>query len=260
MRVAPLTGVLGAEIEGIDLAALDDAGFAELRAALDRFGVIRVAGGELDAPALAQLTRRFGPLFIHPLVDNKAAENEAVLSLTREPGDETVFGGEGWHADVTWLKPEGAVSVLHALETPEAGGDTAFASSTAAFEALSEGMKATLRGLIGVNAYHWYERREDPAFTARHPVVRRLASGREALYLDTMFTCRFEGWSVEDSAPLIRWLHDWRLRPEFTCRIRWRPGDTAIWDNRAVVHYPIHDAPQARRRMIRATAMAEDTR
>ena len=183
-----------------------------------------------------------------------------VLELLREPEDAEMFGGESWHSDITWLKPAGYASILHAVELPEVGGDTAFGSTIAAFESLSEGLKETLRGLTAFHAYHWYERREDPEWTAEHPVVRRTDDGREALYVTRMFTSRFNGMTVEESRPLLNYLFDHQERHEFTCRFRWRLGDVLIWDNRFCLHYPINDfalphGHRARRRMIRTSSM-----
>ena len=130
----------------------------------------------------------------------------------------------------------------------------------AAFETLSPGLQTLLRTLTGVHAYHWYERREDPQWTAEHPVVWRTPDGREAIYVTRMFTSRFAGMTVEESAPLLSYLFDLQERHEFTCRFRWRAGDVLFWDNRYCLHYPINDfsgvhAVKQRRRMIRTTSM-----
>lgn len=222
--------------------------------------MLRFREQSLDRFQLSAFARHFGPPFLHPLVNNGFEDCPDVLELVREPGDVEMFGGESWHADITWLKPAGHVSILHGLEIPPVGGDTAFASTIAAFAALSPGMQAMLRGLGGVNAYHWYERREDPEYTAEHPIVRRAADGREGLYLTRMFTSRFAGMTEAESAPLLAFLFDHQERHEFTCRFRWRPGDVLIWDNRFTLHYPINDftgaaALQTRRRMIRTSTM-----
>lgn len=260
MKVSPVSGVIGAEVEGVDLNVLSTDEEAGLKAALDAHQVIRVRGQSLDRFQLSALGRRFGPPFLHPLVDNGYDDCPEVLELLREPDDAKMFGGESWHADVTWLDPVGSVSILHSLEVPDCGGDTAFSSTIAAFSALSPGLQDLLRGLKAVHAYHWYERREDPQWTAEHSVVWRTADGREAIYVTRMFTSRFAGMTVEESAPLLGYLFDLQERHEFTCRFRWRAGDVLFWDNRYCLHYPINDfsgphAPEQRRRMIRTTSM-----
>ncbi|MGB0504578.1 MAG: TauD/TfdA dioxygenase family protein [Pikeienuella sp.] len=256
MKVSPITGALGAIVEDIDLNDLQGDASAALISALDEHLVLYTPGQSLDRFQLSALGRRFGPSFLHPLVSNGFDDCPEVLELLREPEDQIMFGGEGWHGDVTWLKPAGYASILHGLEIPPVGGDTVFASTIAAFEALSPGLQDTLRGLRAVHAYHWYEKREVPEWTAVQPVVRRHpATGREGLYINSMFVSRFEGMTEGESTPLLRWLYDHMIRHEFTCRFRWCVGGVLIWDNRFTLHYPINDFSGQRRRMIRTTAM-----
>ena len=253
--IEPITGALGARLTGLNLAALNDAEFATLKAALDEHLVLYVPDQDLDRHQLAALGNRFGPPFLHPLVNNGFEDEPAVLELLRRPEDAIMFGGESWHGDVTWMDPAGYVSILHAKELPPVGGDTGFASTIRAFEALSDGLKKMLRGMKAVHAYHWYERREDPDYLALHPVVRQTADGREGLYLNRMFVSRFENMTVEESQPLLTYLCDHLQRHEFTCRFRWETGGVILWDNRFTLHYPINDFSGQRRRMIRTTSL-----
>ena len=255
IEIAPITGALGATVAGLDLAALPDADFTTLKAALDEHLVLYASNQSLDRHQLAALGQRFGPLFYHPLVQNGFDDEPAVLELLRQPEDEIMFGGESWHGDVTWRTPVGHVSILHGIEVPPVGGDTGFASTIKAFEALSGGLKTTLRPLKAIHAYHWYERREDPKFSATHPVVRRTADGREGLYVNRMFTNRFDGMTVEESQPLLTYLFDHMQRHEFTCRFRWEKGGVILWDNRFTLHFPINDFSGQRRHMIRTTTL-----
>ena len=255
MKISPVTGALGATVDGVDLSALDDAGFAAVETALAAHLALYFPDQSLDRHQLAALGRRFGPPFLHPLVDNGFADEPSVLEIVREPDDRAMFGGESWHVDVSWLDRVGTVSILHAKELPPVGGDTGFASSIAAFEALSEGMKATLRTLKAVHAYHLYEGREDPDYSAVQPVVRKCPDGREALYLTSMFNQRFEGMTPAESAPLLNFLFAHQIRHEFTCRFRWTQGGVLMWDNRTTLHYPINDFTGHRRRMIRTTSL-----
>ena len=87
-----------------------------------------------------------------------------------------------------------------------------------------------------------------------HPVViRHPDTGRRALYVNPGFTLRFEGWSDEDSRPLLQYLYSQATRPEFTCRFRWQPGSIAFWDNRSTWHLAVNDYHGQRRLMHRIT-------
>ena len=256
MKVTPVSGALGADVDGLDLNTLDDTGFSSLQAALDSHLVLRFRGQSLDRFQLAALGERFGPPFLHPLVDNGFDDCKAVLELLRLPEDKIMFGGESWHADISWLKPAGYVSILHSQEIPPVGGDTAFGSTIRAFETLSPTLQDLLRGLEANHSYHWYDRREEPDYSATHPVVRKHpVTGAEGLYVTRMFTNRFIGMSEAESAPLLGYLFDHQERAEFTCRFQWQVGDVLIWDNRFTLHYPINDFSGHRRRMIRTSSM-----
>ena len=115
--------------------------------------MLYLPGQSLDRFQLDWLGRFFGPPFLHPLVNNGYPDCPAVLELLRKPEDTIGFGGEGWDADVTWMNPVGYVSILHGLEIPAVGGDTGFASTHAAYDALSPGMQKLLDGMEAVHSY-----------------------------------------------------------------------------------------------------------
>lgn len=256
IEIHPLAGALGADVTGVTLSGASNDECAVLRTALDQHQVIRVRGQELDRFQLSALGAKFGPHFHHPIVSNGFDDCPEVLELRRDEDDQALFGGESWHADISWMKPVGYVSILHALEIPSCGGDTCFASTTAAFETLSPAYQELLRGLKAVHAYHWYERREEPPHVALHPVVRaHPVTGREGLYVNRMFTSRFVDMTVEESAPLLDYLFAHMERHEFTCRFRWQVGDVLMWDNRFCLHYPLNDFSGQRRRMIRTSTL-----
>ncbi len=256
MRPSPITGALGAELSGIDLADPNEQSITTLRSALDEFLVVKVSDQSLDRFQLSRLGAMFGPHFLHPIVSNGYEDCPEVLELLRKPEDKVSFGGYSWHADITWMNPGGYASFLHAKEIPEVGGDTSFASTIAAFERLSAGMQSSLRNLTAVHAYNWFERREVKPWVVEHPVVRKhSATGREGLYINRMFTSRFSGMTVEESAPLLEYLFGRMEEHDVTCRFRWRQGDLLIWDNRFTLHYPINDISGKLRRMIRTSVL-----
>jgi taurine dioxygenase len=135
-----------------------------------------------------------------------------------------------------------------------------------AFDSLSDGLKKLLSTLKGVNTSAKADvskTREDriksdgkaaKQFTAEHPVVRtHPETGRKALYVNLGHTSRFAGWTEEESAPLLNYLFQHQVRPEFTCRFAWQPGSIALWDNRCAQHNPVNDYHGYRRVMHRIT-------
>lgn len=269
ITVQKVAGALGAEIGGVDLSvALDDATIAAIRAALVEHQVIFFRDQSLTPEQQLAFGRRFGPLNIHPYVAGMADHPE-VMEIIKEPTDRINFGG-GWHSDMSFLETPAIGSILYAVELPDWGGDTLFASQAAAFDALSPGLQATLEGL---NAIHSAEREYAPtgpsaqkresmkisdaegmAGRFSHPMVKvHPETGRKALYVNPAFTMNIEGWSRRESKPLLDYLFEHSRKEAFTCRLRWRPGTVAFWDNRSVWHYALNDYPGQRRHMRRVT-------
>jgi taurine dioxygenase len=215
-----------------------------------------------------RLGRRFGPLNIHPYVSGMAGHPE-VMEIIKEPEDRINFGG-GWHSDMSFLETPSIGSILYAVQTPGFGGDTLFASQAAAYDALSEGLKATLEGLSAVHsAGREYSAQgasaqkrssmqvaeaEGAAGEFVHPVVKaHPETGRRALYVNPAFTMRIDGWTSRESRPLLEFLFEHSRQERFTCRFAWRDGSVAFWDNRQVWHYALNDYPGQRRHMRRVT-------
>jgi len=268
IEVQPIAGACGAEIHGVDLAASigDAATIADVRRALLDHCVIFFRDQQLEPEQHKALARRFGKIFIHPNYNGVAPDPE-ILTFLREPGDERIIGEE-WHTDTT-MSPEPPMgAILHALEVPPYGGDTMFASQYAAYDALSDGMKAMLGKLravhsdrkvagpgAGMNAKRSTKVREDADWretVSVHPVVRtHPETGRKLLYVNASYTVGFEDMTEAESQPLLDYLLDHGHRPEFTCRFRWQPGSVAFWDNRCTKHIAVHDAGPFRRLMRR---------
>jgi taurine dioxygenase len=160
--------------------------------------------------------------------------------------------------------------ILYAVETPGFGGDTLFASQAAAYDALSDGLKATLEGLRAVHsagreysaqgasaqkrASMQVAEAEGAAGEFVHPVVKvHPETGRRALYVNPAFTLRIDGWTSRESRPLLDFLFEHSRQERFTCRFSWRDGSVAFWDNRQVWHYALNDYPGQRRHMRRVT-------
>ena len=275
IRIAPLAGALGAEITGVTLSGLhDDDIWQEILRAFVEYSVIVFRDQKLEPDDLMRIGARFGPPAHYPFVTGMNGF-PYIFEVVKEPQEKTNFGGN-WHSDTAYLKQPPLATLLHAVETPAHGGDTLFASTCAAYDALSDGMKRLAGGLIGVNsaalkhgggrsamhakiggmAVHDTERAEE--YEAEHPLVRtHPESGRKALYLSRSHTIRFKDMSEDESRPLIDYLQAHQTKPEFTCRVRWAPGTLTVWDNRCTQHSAINDYHGQRRRMRRITVGAQ---
>jgi taurine dioxygenase len=275
ITVRPIAGALGAEVSGVNLAQpLADATIGEIRTALLQHQVIFFHDQHMTPEQHLAFGHRFGDLQVHDFVEAMAGYPE-ILEVRKEPEEKRNFGG-GWHTDVSYLERPSLGSVLYALEVPDYGGDTMFASQYLAYEALSDGMKRMLGGMTaihsarrpyGPNAARAHEYGpssmqfkfgEAAHDEIEHPVVRTHAeTGRKALYVNRTFTLRFKDMTEQESAPLLEYLWDHAVRPEFTCRFRWQPNSIAFWDNRCVQHNAINDYHGQRRVMHRVTIEGE---
>jgi taurine dioxygenase len=265
LQVRQLAGAVGAEIAGADLADVDDATIAEIRRIWLGAGVAVFRDQPLTSEAFAAFARRLGQVSEYPFLTG-LPDHPEITEVVKLEHERVNFGGV-WHADTTYLATPPMATLLIARETPPVGGDTLFASQAAAYEALSDGMQGLLAGLRAVSssakAEAWRTREDrlrdharegTPVYEAVHPVVcTHPETGRKALYVNPAHTVRFEGMTEPESAPLLGFLFEHQVRPEFTCRVAWRPGTLAVWDNRQVLHNPINDYHGYRRVMHRIT-------
>ena len=264
--IHPVAGALGAEISGVDLAKVDDATMAEIRHAWLEHLVIFFRDQDLSPAQFLAFARRIGEPIEYPFVKG-LDEHPEIIPVLKLPHETHNFGGI-WHSDTTYLAEPPMASMLIAREVPPVGGDTEFANMYLAYETLSAGMKRLLDGLTAVNsssAADVSRTREDrikdsaradarKEYVAHHPVVRvHPETGRRALYVNVAHTVGFEDMTPEESAPLLQYLVRHQVRPDFTCRFRWRPGSIALWDNRCAQHNAINDYPGHRRLMHRIT-------
>jgi taurine dioxygenase len=274
IRVTPIAGALGAEVEGVDLGRpLDAETVAGLRRALLDHLVLFFRDQELTPEALLAAARQFGTPVEYPFVKGIDGYPE-VIEVAKLEHERVNFGGI-WHSDTTYLETPPMGSLLLAREVPQAGGDTLFANMYLACETLSDGLRAVLAGLTAINSSAKADvsrTREDRVrsapkhgadrvFEAEHPVLRtHPETGRKALYVNVAHTLRFGGMTEAESAPLLGYLFRHQTKPEFTCRFRWRPGSLAFWDNRAAQHNPINDYHGYRRVMHRVTLAGDRPR
>ncbi len=274
IEVRPIAGALGAEVRAVDLARLPDAAtIAEIRRAFLEYLVVFFHGQDLSLDQYMAFARAMGTPVEYPFVKG-LPDFPHVIEVKKLEHERANFGGV-WHSDTSYLDEPPKGSMLLAREIPPFGGDTLFANQYLAYESLSEGMKRMLDGLMAVNTSGKADvtkTREDRIksdgreearkdYAAAHPVVRtHPETGRKALYVNMAHTARFEGMTDEESAPLLGFLFQHQVRPEFTCRFSWQVGSIAFWDNRCAQHNPVNDYHGFRRVMHRITLAGERPR
>lgn len=267
ITIKPIAGSLGAEIGGVDLSLPLDAETVQVlrRALLDHL-VIFFRDQELTSDSYLAFAEAFGEPVEYPLI--KGIDGyPTITEIAKLEGDKANFGGV-WHSDTTYLDRPPMGSMLYALEVPPYGGDTLFANQYLAYEALSAPLRDFLDGLTAVNSSAKADvskTREDMIrhagdggalrdYRSEHPAVRtHPETGRRSLYVNVAHTSHFKGMTESESAPILAFLFDHQVRPEFTCRFGWRAGSLAFWDNRAAQHNPINDYHGYRRVMRRIT-------
>ena len=262
---------VGAEISGVDLRTVSDAQFEAIRAVFNAQGLLFFRDQALDEHDHIKLAERFGRINVNRFFATLPAHPQIAL-VGKEP-DQTANIGGGWHTDHSYDEEPALGSILVARELPAVGGDTAFVSMYAAYDALSPGLQHTLKGLRAVHsAKHVFGNAGYQARTGDthgrignsaaaaelpdpvHPVViRHPLSGRNALYVNPAFTLRFDGWSAADSRPLLDHLFAVATTAAHVHRFAWRPGSIAFWDNRATWHFAQNDYHGHRRIMHRIT-------
>jgi len=266
MKVRRIAGALGAEILGVDLSRNIPA--KEIRTTFLEHQVVFFRDQKLDPAQFMAFARTMGKPVEYPFVPGIEGFPE-VIEVKKLEHERHNFGGI-WHSDTAYLEEPPMGSMLIAREIPPYGGDTLFASQYSAYEALSEGMKRLLDGLIATNSSSKADvtrTREDRVkeysrhYEAEHPVVRtHPETGRKALYVNFGHTVRFRGMTEQESAPLLEFLFRHQVKPEFTCRFQWEVGSLAFWDNRCTQHNPVNDYHGHRRVMHRITLAGDKPR
>ena len=269
IEVTPQSTALGAVISGIDLSKEPSKhAMAELEDAFGRYSVIFFRDQSLTPQQHIAMAERWGAINVNRFFKPLDGYPQ-IAQVIKEANQKENIGGT-WHTDHSYDLIPAMGSMLYAREVPTVGGDTLFSSMYLAYEALSEDMKKMLADLKAwhssrhafgysvTDSEHFEDRRlANPGQAtqdALHPVViTHPLTGRKALYVNADFTVRFDGWTVEQSQPILDLLYAHGARQEFTCRFHWEPGSIAFWDNRATWHYAMNDYQGHRRIMHRIT-------
>ncbi len=267
IQVNPLSGAMGAEIRGVDLATdVSDATIAEIRDAFLEHLAIFFRDQHLSSAQFMAFASRMGSPMVYPFI--KPIDGfPMIIEVKKLEHERQNFGGI-WHTDTSYLTEPPMGTVVLALEVPPHGGDTEFANQYLAYETLSVGMRRLLDGLVAVNSSAKADvsrTREDmirtdaradarQEYNAEHPAVRtHPETGRKVLFVNPAFTRIIQGMHRRESDALLSYLYDHQALPEFSCRFRWQKNSVAVWDNRAVQHRAVADNLEAHRRMERVT-------
>ena len=250
---------IGAEVRGVDVRRLDDAGFAIVYQAWLDSNVLVIPGQELTLEDFLRYSRRFGVIYPHPSKSTRHPDHPeiTVLGINKYGADGqldmTIYrrGAEGWHTDGAYDEEPFKATQLYALAVPSRGGNTHFASMYAAYDALPARLKSAIEGRKGMFTYGG--RRKATALLnpedrdwipVYHPIVRvHPETGRKGLYFDPGKILKIEGLESAESDALIEELTERMIQPEGEYRHRWRKGDIVIWDNRCSYHKAAGDYP-----------------
>ncbi len=257
LTVKPATPAVGAEISGVDLARVNDAEFAPIEQAWNRYGALLFRDQRITDDDLLAFSRRFGDLDPPPIQEHGRQSPEGypdiyvVSNVLDEKGAPIGALGAGeavWHTDMSYLATPPDASMLYSLEVPPTGGDTWVLGMQAAWATLPEALKAKVRGRRikhdGTYNSGGYLRKgvtptDDPhkAPGAWHPaVISHPATGAPSLYLGRRRNSYVEGFSQPDSDALLDALWAHIERPDLRYQHRWRVGDLLLWDNRSTMH------------------------
>ncbi len=276
LDIAPLSGTIGAEIRDIDLhRRLDPETLGAVRQALLDYKVIFFPGQHLSPEEHKDFARAFGEITVaHPVIPGLEEHKEVfeidytkARNLVGARGSE-YNDREKWHTDVTFVETPPLGSILNAIVIPEAGGDTLWADTQAAYEGLSAPLRTLVDGLTAVHdgtrsfgqllravgKGEWDGDTFTELVQVEHPVVRtHPETGRRNLFVNPGFTVRIKELTVRESDALLQFLYQHMTTPEYVVRYRWEEGDLGFWDNRTTMHYAVGDYGDAHRVIQRVT-------
>jgi alpha-ketoglutarate-dependent taurine dioxygenase len=271
LELKPLAGAVGAEVVGADAASLlDESVAAACLEALEAFGVLFFRGLQLDDAAQVAFTRLLGEPVVLPHASGQYPEIfEVTLDPQKNRAAEYLQSTFFWHIDGATDEIPTRATLLSARVVADEGGDTEFASTYAAFEALPADQQAQLCELRVVHSFEASQRllfpnpsQEQIANWRRrgereHPLVWRHTSGRRSLVLGATAE-RVLCMRPETGRALLDRLLEWATQPKFVYRHRWQVGDLVIWDNRGTMHRALPYAPTSNRTMHRTALVGDE--
>ena len=281
LNVRTFDAALGAEVRGVDLSkTLDDEIFAAIEEAYNEHSVLLFREQSIDEVQHLAFSRRFGDLEVHVLDQYLHPEHPEILIVSNVMDGDRHVGiydaGRYWHTDLSYMDVPSRGSLLYAIEVPhdEDGkplGDTLFASTSAAYDALSDSMKsqiADLKAEFSLANRHaklvadgdanaeLEDRHHDKAPPVMHKIARtHPITGRKSIYVNEGQTARILGLPEDEAPDLLEELCTHCTKPEFVYRHKWRPGDLLMWDNIPTQHLAICDYALPQRRYLHRTTL-----
>lgn len=277
ITITKLHPLFVAEIGGINTGApMDDATFADIRAALDEYSVLVFHDQSLDDETQIAFSRRFGPLEMTGKA-NPATGTPFARQSNLDIGTGAVIPAEDrrmiyqrgnylWHTDSSFKPVPSLCSLLSARVVPPVGGNTEFATMTAAYDALPDETQQKLEGLVVEHSLVYSRESVTPvgALTAEmkaelpgawQTMVRENpVNHRKAIYAGA-HASHIIGWPREESRAFIQQLNDFATQPQFCYSHAWREGDLVVWDNRAVLHRATAYDTQRHKRLMQRTTV-----
>ena len=277
MQLVPSGKVLGATVEGLDLARpLEEREVEALIQALGRHGVLRFPRQTLTPRQQRDFAARFGELEVNVAGAFQEPGIPEMMILSNIVRDGKPIGladaGQDWHTDMSYSRTIAFANVLYALEVPVRDGrplgDTEFASMHAAYEGLPEKIKQDLDGMTVLHDFNkfWEMMRREkgsqrPPLTeaqrkakppVSHPIfLKHPITGRKVLYANPGYSVRINELPEKESEEMLAFLFAHQLKPEYRYRNQWAKGDLLMWENFGTIHNAIADYGPHEHRLIR---------
>lgn len=258
---------IAAEISDVDLSRpVNDAQVGAINHALLENEMLVFRDQNITTVQFMDFGRKFGELTISPFSPTQGDNPELIILDYHKDNPPRLT--DNWHSDETFRDTPPKATMLHSLITPRLGGDTMFASMSAAYDGLSDQTQRLIsdlrflvdftpfRRVFGNDADSLHKLREiekeHPILS--HPVVRvHPESGRKSIFVNSQFAIGIEGMKDSESRPLLEMLYAQARIPEYQFRLQWQQDTVAFWDNRVILHYAIHDYYPQRRLLERVT-------
>jgi alpha-ketoglutarate-dependent taurine dioxygenase len=249
IAVRPLEPTIGAEISGIDLRQpISDAVRDQIKAALLQYKVVFFRDQELTPEQHSQFAARFGQPYTHPSAthDDKVTQIHKIAATDfakyERISDPTTIEA-GYHTDTSWRLVPTWGAVLRAVHLPEVGGDTIWVDGGAAYDGLSDDVKARLEGLHVTHDFRQALNRGGHDYPiVAHPIARtHRETGKKVLWVNFTQRPHVIGLDLADARALLNIVLDQYKKPEYQVRFSWRRHSIAFWDNRAAVHYAVRN-------------------